>query len=347
MVVPSDTAPKHTLQLAIDGLYKDVQQDWTGPLRSRTYLRRAYILGPLAILLFAALIILVRRLSPPVLHAMAEPTWRPEQVAIVAGVLIIVVFFIAERFITYDRMTSDYKLVNEAVKPFVHLDFPAVLVNYTSNPCDLAWGSNPALLAQCKEDFARGAQQKATRVKTSHFTDPLLLRELIALGRNCNRVTLPAWWADRASNEGLYQAGLDCELLRVNGDVVAIRNLAVAPALVPWLAGQAGRNVSRLELEGTFGVQSTGGDPVYKRKVAELLGDFASYKQQYIVNSVGVLLPAAVVAVLLAIFLWSTRHRELIGGSRRSAKWHRLATTSALSIGLMGTVAAAIVTLME
>src|SRR4029079_5637259 len=71
MIVPGKGRGK--LQEALLGLSNDVQSDWTGPRRSRTYLWRAYLFWPVAVGSFCVLLFIVRMIFRPQLSSSGPP----------------------------------------------------------------------------------------------------------------------------------------------------------------------------------------------------------------------------------------------------------------------------------
>ena len=202
MVVPSTDVSPGDLQSAIDGIYGDLQQEWTGPLRSRTHVRWLFLMVPGGLLAYLIIIFVVSRLFPPRFPPGGDPIWTAEKLMIVLAGLIICCVWIAERMYSYEEMNAQYRIVSDAITPFIHLRAPAQLANATSNPCEAIYKDSDLLLGLCRQEWASGARLALGRLLKSRFAKESLLQSLIAIGRRCQNVQIPKWWDSGYADEG-------------------------------------------------------------------------------------------------------------------------------------------------
>jgi len=280
-----------------------------------------YVLVPAVLLVYYLVVVGVRKYFPPVLPADGPPRWRVEQLAIIAGACGLIVVLGGERWLTYHAMKREYDLLQRAPERFVHIPTPKALVNLISKPCDL-WGDIDIVLAsRCQEDWNRGAPLKSSRLLTSSFTDPALIKSLSAIGTVCDKVApLPTWF--KASGSGLFAVKMECPVFEAGEGVVTVGALQEwFSALRKWLDPQ--EPPSTLALENAFKGKDLAGEVVYRRKVETLIGPdaYRGYREQFVQSS----LPWVGLGVVLLLLSMGTslywRTQELNKGSARLGQW--------------------------
>lgn len=319
MVTPGADVARGELQQALDDVYRSVQEEWTGPLRARTYLKWIYVLIPSVVLLYVVAVFWAPKIFPPLLPPGEQPKWTGEKLVIVLGSLAAMTVLVGERIVTYRSMNAQYALIPEAIGRFVHLRPPAELASATVNPCEVVFKNSDLLLGLCSEDWARQARMSLARLIHSTFAKPSLLQSPIAIGSACQKVSrVPQWWDPAGQAEpGERVMKLDCQVYQSGSSSVSGRDLAVLAELPKWLSG-SGPTVPALKLENAFRVQTAGGgSDVYREKVQALVGSdsYRGYREQYqraswrwIGSTVGFLFA-------ITVFLYFSRQQELVGGS--------------------------------
>jgi len=335
MIVPAREASAGELQQAIDEIYKDVQEEWTGPLRGRVHVRSLYVYLPLLIALYAGAILIVSRVIRPRLPSNGPPNWRTEKAFIVFGLLLALMGILIERTIAYSRMNDDYEFVQKTVQRFVHLRSPQQLANATTNPCETYFSDDSALVAMCQQDWAAQARSRLSRLIGTRLTSQSLLAGTIRIGESCSVAgPPPAWWNTPGDQtERLLKLG--CEVYRAGNSSVRFEHLTGLGDLPQWLAG-GGAESTVLRLEDIFAVQAAGGgSAVYRQKVTSLVGPeaYADYRQRFLATSWRLGGAAAIVLIAAALLLYYARRAELQSGSRL---WGRAHVRIAMAIVIVG-----------
>jgi hypothetical protein len=312
MVVRNNAAVEGKLQQAVNTLYKGVQEQWTGPLRKRTYMRLLYVLAPTLILIYFLLVLYIQRAYPPRVPPGGRAQWGAEKLAIVGLPIVLLGALIGERVFTYYNMEKDYALLPKTIGAFVHVRTPGEVVNYTEKPCDLVYQENDILLARCMQDWAdQSAREKQRFVLTSGFTDPELLRSLIRVGEACQEAErLPYWFNNKS---GTFEVKMDCPVFADNEAGVTLGHFrGLFDELQSWLSGSG-----TLTLENAFGVRSTTGDLVYRDKVQSLIGTDKdrTHREQFARESAVWIGICFLLFVTAAGSIYVCRREQLEGGS--------------------------------
>lgn len=282
MVAPNREAQKGKLNQAIDQLYEDLQNDWTGPLSDQRYVRRLYILIPALLGLYLLALYLIIRYSNPPADFRGPPKWGLEKLFIFGLAIVCIGIVVGERVYTYTRMEREYQLVPSAIERFIHVRPPAQLANATGRECETLFQDNDVLLARCKARWANQSEVRQTRLLTSSFTDPELVRGLINIGTTCRQARVPEWIA---RPDALQEVRMECPLLSSGDSVVTLGNLRDLYSGLPrWLMPQDG---GLLHLENAFHVSDTGGGLVYQQRVEALLGRevYKDYRRRFLETS--------------------------------------------------------------
>ncbi|HEV7488087.1 MAG TPA: hypothetical protein VGQ65_20635 [Thermoanaerobaculia bacterium] len=348
MVIPNRAGAPARLQAAIDNAYKDAQNDWSGPLRERTWIRNAYFEGIIAILALLSVVAFLRVFVRPRFWPDRPPSWTAERVTILVTLLTLTLAISGERWLMWNAMLASSDKLADAVRPFVHLRPPSVSANTESNPCSQYWSETDAMLQQCDQDWKRAAGLAKVRFKESHFTNPELLADLTAVGSSCLNVTLPLWWTNSSVDPGRYAVGSRCILTQNGNDTVMFKDIASLPTLSKWLSS-AGTQSASLELEPLLRRTNTSGGNIYQTKINRLLGTdgFRYYKDNYKWNTaVWCGLPLLVMCTFVA-FITIGRYKELVNGSLRWAKANRKAVRWLLAADISALLIMSIITTLQ
>ena len=334
MIVPGREAPPGELQQAVDEIYKDVQEEWTGPLRLRVHVRLLYVYLPLMLVLYIASVLLASRLVRPQLPSNGSPRWRFEKLVIILGLLLAIGIILTERTITYVRMNEDYGLAQKTMQRFVHLRSPQQLANATTNPCEAYFNDDDSLVAMCKQDWAAQARSHLSRLIGTRLTSKPLLAKTIRIGEACGAVGSPPGWWSPAGDQTERLLKLGCEVYRSGDSSVRFEHLVGLGDLSAWLRG-GGREPAVLRLEDIFAVQNAGGGgAIYRQKITSLVGPeaYADYRQTFLATSWLFGGGAAAALIAIAFFLYYSRRAELHSGSRL---WATARIRCATAIGVI------------
>lgn len=344
MVVQNTSATTGKLQQEIDDLYKGLQEEWRGPLRKQTYMRRFYLLVPAFLMVYLFSILFAQRSYPPRFPPGKPARWRAEKGAIMVCAIGLMVILIGERCWTYRQMGKEYDLLPTAVEPFIHVRSPVELVNHADKPCELLFKEDNILLSRCKEDWSRGSPLDRSRLATSRITDPELIRNLIAIGRVCQLRSLPTWFTEPSA---MFDVKMSCPVSADKDGGVTLGDLhGLFDDFRTWSGTQGG---ALLKLENAFGVRAIEDDSQYRTKVQALIGqgDYRIYQEQFERKSA---LWVGIVGILLLFFseaIYYCRRQQLDGGSEKHGKWQQRTILGGLVVSSLALVLVFAVTMLS
>jgi len=343
MVVPGKDPNPGELQQAIDGIYKTLQEEWSGPIRSRTHVKWMYLLIPIVLLAYIGMVAFVGHRFPPLLQS-SGPHWKAEKLAIIVGAIAFSVVLLGERVWSFERMSAAYDVIPRITTRLLHLRPPSELVRATGNPCEVVYsnGDVDLMLGFCGEEWAHNARVALSDLIHSTFTKQSLLQGSAAIGQACSNVPrVPDWWDSPSADLSERLMKRSCQIhTGQNNSAVTVENLSgLSGDLRKWLVGPYTGSPT-LKLEDAFTVQTAGGGrSVYQAKVQKLIGPdgYRDYKAQFLATSWPWIAVGITLLLAMAVFLYEARRQELVVGSKQWGLIRRRGITAALVIGALAT----------
>jgi len=343
MVVAGSEATNGELQATVDALYTGLEAEWPSSLTRQTHVKAVLFWIPFLLTIYVFVVWLVGRVRPPILRASGRANWRLEQFTIVMGVLVVLLVYVGERYVAYQRIDALYRSIAPAVEGFLHLTPPSALANIPE-PCQGFATNNDLLSAMCDETWVPPSSV-AHLVRQRVLKAPALHQQLRAIGTACRSVgAAPPWWARAEQGDPERLIKMDCDVVTEGKSIVRRGDFSGLGDLDKWLIAQPSQNAVQLRLESIFNVRSLAAEPVYTQKVQALMGDhgfFDEFRQRFqqISQYGGIVL--GTLTALLAVTLFVARAGELNHASVSAYKVRRRVLVGVMMVGAVLAAAAA------